>query len=148
MARKVWEVEAWRGEGPRHQYLFASKARAEQFARRGNQHRDRRLATARRARRMIGAARSQERIAQARASAARAEIDRLKRDMADPSQPERASDIARLVQERDTARTALAAMAARAERAEQGLHSMADRFEGLVSRVTRAEAALRQQNVA
>lgn len=72
-----------------------------------------------------------------------AEIARLKRDMADPSQPERASDIARLVQERDTARTALAAMAARAERAEQGLHSMADRFEGLVSRVTRAEAALR-----
>lgn len=112
-------------------------------ARKGRKGRERRLATVRRARRMIGAARSQERIAQARASAARAEIDRLKRDMADPSQPERASDIARLVQERDTARTALAAMAARAERAEQGLHSMADRFEGLVSRVTRAEAALR-----
>lgn len=130
------------------QALSEAYARAEQFARRGNQHRERRLATARRARRMIGAARSQERIAQARASAARAEIDRLKRDMADPSQPERASDIARLVQERDTARTALAAMAARAERAEQGLHSMADRFEGLVSRVTRAEAALRQKNVA
>lgn len=111
-------------------------------------HKVKRRAATLRARRMIGAARSQEMIAQARASAARAEIDRLKRDMADPSQPERASDIARLVQERDTARTALAAMAARAERAEQGLHSMADRFEGLVSRVTRAEAALRQQNVA
>lgn len=130
------------------QALSEAYARAEQFARRGNQHRDRRLATARRARRMIGAARSQERIAQARASAARAEIDRLKRDMADPSQPERASDIARLVRERDEARTALAAVTARAERAEQGLHSMADRFEALVSRVTRAEAALRQQNVA
>lgn len=117
-------------------------------ARKGRKGRERRLATARRARRMIGAARSQERIAQARASAARAEIDRLKRDMADPSQPERASDIARLVRERDEARTALAAVTARAERAEQGLHSMADRFEALVSRVTRAEAALRQQNVA
>lgn len=111
-------------------------------------HKVKRRAATLRARRMIGAARSQERITQARASAARAEIDRLKRDMADPSQPERASDIARLVQERDTARTALAAMAARAERAEQGLHSMADRFEGLVSRVTRAEAALRASQAA
>lgn len=107
-------------------------------------HKVKRRAATLRARRMIGAARSQERITQARASAARAEIDRLKRDMADPSQPERASDIARLVQERDTARTALAAMAARAERAEQGSMALADRFEGLVSRVTRAEAALRQ----
>lgn len=30
MARKVWEVEAWQGEGRRCQYLFASKARALQ----------------------------------------------------------------------------------------------------------------------
>lgn len=30
MARKVWEVEAWQGEGHRSQYLFASKARALQ----------------------------------------------------------------------------------------------------------------------
>lgn len=127
------------------QALSEAYARAEQFARRGNQHRERRLATVRRARRMIGAARSQERIAQARASAARAEIDRLKRDMADPSQPERASDIARLVQERDTARTALAAMAARAERAEQSNYAMAERFEGLVLRVAKAEAALRDK---
>lgn len=126
------------------QALSEAYARAEQFARRGNQHRDRRLATARRARRMIAAARAERTLQSARASAARAEIDRLKRNMADPSQPERASDIARLVQERDTARTALAAMAARAERAEQGAMALADRFEGLVSRVTRAEAALRQ----
>lgn len=49
---------------------------------------------------------------------------------------------------RDTARTALAAMAARAERAEQTVNAMADRFEGLVSRVTKAEAALRQANAA
>ena len=158
------------------QALSEAYARAEQFARRGNQHRERRLATARRARRMIGAARARASEAKALydraqvwgedlreklhnaecratsfASAAKsrdAEIARLKRDMADPSQPERASDIARLVRERDEARTALAAVTARAERAEQGLHSMADRFEGLVSRVTRAEAALRQKNVA
>lgn len=114
-------------------------------ARKGRKGRERRLATARRARRMIGAARSQERIAQARASAARAEIDRLKRDMADPSQPERASDIARLVIERDQARTALAAMAARAERSEQAVSAMADKFSGLVSRVAKAEAALRER---
>lgn len=130
------------------QALGEAYARAEQFARRGNQHRDRRLASARRARRMIAAARAERTLQSARAGAARAEIDRLKRDMADPSQPERASDIARLVMERDQARTALAAMAARAERAEQGVHAMADRFEGLVSRVTKAEAALRQSQAA
>lgn len=139
-------------------------------------HKVKRRAATLRARRMIGAARSQTRAANALlvrsqtyaedlrgklhnaesratsfASACKsrdAEIAKIKRNMADPNQPERASDIARLVQERDQARTALSAMAARAERAEQGLHSMADRFEGLVSRVTRAEAALRQQNVA
>lgn len=102
-----------------------------------------RIATAQRARRMIAAVRARADLDRRALEVTNATLTRLKRDMADPSQPERASDIARLVQERDTARTALAAMAARAERAEQGLHSMADRFEGLVSRVTRAEAALR-----
>lgn len=29
MARKVWEIEVWRDEGCRCQYLFTSKARAE-----------------------------------------------------------------------------------------------------------------------
>jgi len=32
MARKVWEVEAQQGDGPRFQYLFSSKARAQQAA--------------------------------------------------------------------------------------------------------------------
>ncbi len=100
------------------------------------------------ARRIIAAARAQERIATAKASAARAEIDRLKRDMADPTTPDRASDVARLIRERDTAQTALAAMAERAKRAEQGLESMADKFTGLVSRVTKAEAALRASKAA
>lgn len=125
------------------------------FAHAGKMNAKRR-ATAQRARRMIAAARvthaeSINRMAaQARTAidASQAELARLKRDMADPMQPERASDIARLVGERDTARTALAAMAARAERAEQTVNAMADRFEGLVSRVTKAEAALRQANAA
>lgn len=110
--------------------------------------RARRIATVQRARRMIAAVRGRADLDRRALEVTNATLTRLKRDMADPSQPERASDIARLVRERDEARTALAAVTARAERAEQGLHSMADRFEALVSRVTRAEAALRQQNVA
>ncbi len=121
---------------------------AEMMARRGNQHRDRRLASARRARRMIGAVRARADLDRRALEITNATVARLKRDMADTIQPERASDIARLVQERDQARTALAAMAARAERAEQGVHAMADRFEGLVSRVAKAEAALRQSQAA
>lgn len=108
----------------------------------------RRRDNAARARRMIAAVRARADLDRRALEVTNATLSRLKRDMADPSQPERASDIARLVRERDEARTALAAVTARAERAEQGLHSMADRFEALVSRVTRAEAALRQQNVA
>lgn len=106
---------------------------------------DKRLASAQRARRMIASARARADLDSRALTIANATVARLKRDMADPSQPERASDIARLVAERDTARTALAAMAARAERAEQSVHAMADRFEGLVSRVAKAEAALRVQ---
>ena len=97
---------------------------------------------------MIAAARARADLDKRALAITNATVARLKRDMADPMQPERASDIARLVGERDTARTALAAMAARAERAEQTVDAMADRFEGLVSRVTRAEAALRQANAA
>lgn len=108
-------------------------------------HKVKRKRAAATARRMIAAARAQERTATAKASAARAEIDRLKRDMADPTTPDRASDVARLVRERDEARTALAAVTERAKRAEQGLESMADRFTSLVSRVTKAEAALRER---
>lgn len=117
-------------------------------ARKGRKGRERRLASARRARRMIAQARAQADLKGRALDIANATIAKMKRDMADPTTPDRASDVARLVRERDEARTALAAVTARAERAEQGLHSMADRFEGLVSRVTRAEAALRQQNVA
>ena len=117
------------------------------FAHAGKMNAKRR-ATAQRARRMIADIRARADLDKRALAITNATVARLKRDMADPMQPERASDIARLVGERDTARTALAAMAARAERAEQTVNAMADRFEGLVSRVTRAEAALRQTNAA
>lgn len=111
-------------------------------------HKVKRRAATLRARRMIATIRARADLDRRALEVTNATLSRLKRDMADPSQPERASDIARLVRERDEARTALAAVTARAERAEQGAMALADRFEGLVSRVTRAEAALRQQNVA
>lgn len=77
-------------------------------------------------------------------AAAHADLAKVKRDMADPSQPERASDLARLLQERDQARTALAAVQARAERQQAALDQMAGQFDAMVSRVTRAEAAVRK----
>lgn len=76
------------------------------------------------------------------------QLAKLKRDMADPSQPERASDIARLMSERDTARTALAAVTARADRQQASLNQMAEHFEAMVSRVTMAEAAVRKMAAA
>ena len=115
---------------------------AEQAAR-GDAQRSRRLASAQRARRMIATARSAARDRQAAHNVTLAQLAKLRRDMADPSQPERASDIARLVKERDEARTANAALQGRAERSERAVQDMAGKFEDMVSRVTRAEAALR-----
>ena len=105
---------------------------------------------------MIGAMRSahaesiNRMAAQARSAidGAQDQIARLKRDMADPSQPERASDITRLMRERDEARTALSAVEARAQRLQASVDQMADGYEKLVSRITRAESMLRQQNAA
>lgn len=78
-----------------------------------------------------------------RADMAEAALAKLRADLADPSQPERASDIARLVRERDEARVALAAVSARNAALQGSVNDLAERFEGMVSRVTRAEAALR-----
>lgn len=103
-----------------------------------------RLATAQRARRMIATARADARHQAQLAAAAQAELARLKRDLADPTQPERASDIARLVKDRDQARAAVAALQGRAERAEQARDMLADKFEEMVGRVARAEAAVRK----
>lgn len=78
------------------------------------------------------------------AGALSAELAKLKRDLADPCQPERASDIAQLVRDRDTTRTALAASQARCERQGAAIVQLAERFEEVVSRVARAEAAIRR----
>lgn len=96
-----------------------------------------------RARRMIEASRADTRGAQGRADMAQAELARLKRDMADPSQPERASDIRRLIEERDAARTAAAATDARNRALQSAVDTLAPKFEAMVSRVSRAEAAMR-----
>lgn len=111
-------------------------------------HKVKRKRAAATARRMIAAARAQADLKGRSLDIANATIAQMKRDMADPTTPDRASDVARLVRERDEARTALAAVTERAKRAEQGLESMADKFTGLVSRVTRAEAALRASQAA
>lgn len=93
---------------------------------------------------MIATARKAERFQRQRGDVLHAQLARLRSDMVDPSQPERASDIARLIRERDEARNAAAASQARAVRAEAATATMADKFEDLVSRVARAEAALRK----
>lgn len=112
-------------------------------ARKGRKGRGRRAAAAERARRMIAASR-QATLAQAqRADVAQAQLAKLRTDMADPSQPERASDITRLMRERDEARTALSAVTARAERSEAAVHMVATKLEEMASRVAIAEAALR-----
>lgn len=108
---------------------------------------DKRTRADQRARRMIQASRGAIRGAQGRADMAQAELARVKASMADPMQPERASDIARLIQERDAARTAAAATDARNRALQSAVDGLADRFEAMVSRVTRAEAALRAAGV-
>lgn len=105
---------------------------------------DKRRAGAQRARRMVAEARGRADLDRRALAATNAELAKIKRDLADPSQPERASDIARLVTERDQARTALAAVTARADRQQAALDQMAGQFEAMVSRVTRAEAAMRK----
>jgi hypothetical protein len=78
---------------------------------------------------------------------AQAELARVKASMADPMQPERASDIAQLIRERDEARTAAAATDARNRALQSAVDGLADKFEAMVSRVSRAEAALRAAGV-
>lgn len=79
-----------------------------------------------------------------RADVLQSQLGKLKADMADPSQPERASDLVQLVRERDTARTALAASQARCERQDAAIATLAAEFERLCSRVAIAEAAVRR----
>ncbi|PTR08658.1 MULTISPECIES: hypothetical protein [unclassified Novosphingobium] len=126
----------------------AAMRNAEAFARRGVHHLERRRAMARRARRMIAEARGRADLERRALAAANVALTQLRQAMADPSQPERASDLARLVRERDQARTALAAVTARADREGAALAQLAGQFEAMVSRVTRAEAAMRKLGIA
>lgn len=72
------------------------------------------------------------------------ELAKMKADMADPSQPERASDLAQLVRERDEARNASAALQDRCKRAERARDGLADAVEGMGVRLANAEAAVRR----
>lgn len=103
-----------------------------------------RLAAAQRARRMVAQARLSAMFQRQRGDVLHAQLDKLRADMADPMQPERASDIAQLVRERDEARNAAAATDARNRQMQAALDTMAGQFEALASRVARAEAALRK----
>lgn len=117
---------------------------AETIARRGNQHATRRRASAARARRLLASTRKAAMFQRQRADVLAAQLDKLRSDMADPSQPERASDLARLVMERDQARTALAATDARNRAMKAALDDLADKFEAMGSRLAVAEAAMRR----
>lgn len=118
-------------------------ARAEQFARRGNQHAARRRASAQRARRLLATSRQAATFQRQRADVLAAQLDKLRADMADPIQPERASDIARLVRERDEARTALAAVNSRNASLQSALNSLGDKLEAMAVKVTLTERAAR-----
>lgn len=61
----------------------------------------------------------------------RADLARVRADMANPETPERSSDIARLVRERDEARNALPALKQRCERMQAALEQGADQIEAL-----------------
>jgi len=103
-----------------------------------------RSTTVQRARRMIAGARAAALSAQRDASRAQQTLSRLQRDRSDPTTPDRASDVARLLRERDEARNANAAIAARAERAERAVADLADRFEAMGTRLAIAESKARR----
>lgn len=103
-----------------------------------------RRASAARARRLLASTRKAATFQRQRADVLAAQLDKLRSDMADPSQPERASDLAQLVRERDQARTALAATDARNRAMKAALDDLAAKFEAMASRLAVAEAAMRR----
>lgn len=96
-----------------------------------------------RARRMVASARKAATFQRQRADVLHAHLAKLQADMADPMQPERASDITQLRRERDAARTAAAATDARNQALQAALDQAGDAIESLATRVARAEAAIR-----
>ena len=132
------------------QALAEAYARAEHYyanwkeeARREGIQGGRRANSTLRARRMIAAARQAATFQRQRADVLAAQLDKLRADMADPVQPERASDIARLVRERDEARNAAAATSARNASLQAALNSLGDKLEEMAVKVTLAERAAR-----
>lgn len=130
--------------------LAEANSRAEHYyanwkeeARREGIQGGRRANSTLRARRMILAARKAATFQRQRADVLAAQLDKLRADMADPIQPERASDIARLVRERDEARNAAAATSARNASLQAALNSLGDKLEAMAVRVTLAEHAAR-----
>jgi hypothetical protein len=79
-----------------------------------------------------------------RAEVLAAQLASLKASLADPTSPERESDLHRLKTERDQARNALAAVEARSKRQQAMLDQCAAQIEALAGRVAGAESALRQ----
>jgi hypothetical protein len=117
-----------------------------------------RLATAKRARRMIAtyranaqamrqtAAESTAGLAQAIAerNAARAELASLQRSLADPSNPIRATDAVRLIDEARELRAKVASLTAHNAQMKAMCERGSDQLEQMIGRVTRAESILRQ----
>ncbi len=90
-----------------------------------------------------------------RANVLHAQLSALQARLNDPATPDRPSDIARLVQERDAARAEtdraraqLAAVAERGRALQAALDKAAHDIDGLASRVAVAEAAVRRSMAA
>jgi hypothetical protein len=98
---------------------------------------------AERARTLLSRSRQAATFQSQRADVLHAQLVALRAAMADPSQPERASDVHRLMRERDEARTACAALEHRVGNMQQALEQVAAAVEEWSSRAIRAEAALR-----
>jgi len=151
---KLWREERARLQATIDEYKGAvadlSKERDILFeqvcaaGRANGRERRKRLASAGRARRLIAIARQATLSGQRDASRAQQTLSRLQRDRSDPTTPDRASDVARLLRERDEARNANAAIAARAERAERAVADLADRFEAMGTRLAIAESKARR----
>lgn len=130
--------------------LAESRAQAAHYyanwkeeVRREASHGRKRADSATRARRLLATSRKAAAFQRQRADVLAAQLDKLRADMADPIQPERASDIARLVRERDEARNAAAATSARNASLQAALNSLGDKLEAMAVKVTLAERAAR-----
>lgn len=77
-------------------------------------------------------------------NAARAELASLKRSLADPSNPMRADDTARLIDDARAARARAAMLEQQNAQMKAITERGADQLDAMISRVTRAEAALRK----